>query len=96
METSKIRDRLMSQKALYQKSVEESAIRAAKIKETLDSITEDDINVLREATGVSFTPIKMFDLERMKTDQEYLQTCQTQLEQFTEILHKYLEDALNV
>mgnify|MGYP004490245773 CR=1 FL=1 len=96
LETSKIRDKLTEQKTLYQRSLQESEAVAAKIENIIASVSDEDVEVVKVATGLDFRLIRSFDLVRMKTDSEYLKECEDRLNEFIQVLHSYLEDALNV
>ena len=96
METSEIRDKLLTQKALYEESVRQSAQAMQNIRNILDSVTDAEIEIIQETVNFDYRYIKNFDLERMKTDSGYLQECTAKLNQLIEALHKYLEEALNV
>ena len=96
METSKIRDRLLEQRALYVASVQRAESAAKRINELIASVSEEDAQIVLNAIGFDYGEIRAFDLERMKTDTEYLEECEVRLEEVITALHEYLEGALNV
>lgn len=96
METSKIRDRLLEQRALYVASVQRAESAAKRINELIASVSEEDAQIVFNAIGFDYGEIRAFDLERMKTDTEYLKECEARLEEVITALHEYLEGALNV
>ena len=96
METSKIRDKLLEQRALYAESVRRAEDAAKRITELIASVSDEDANLVMEAVGFNYEIIRSFNLEQMKTDADYLATCESQLCVLIEKLHKYLEEALDV
>lgn len=95
METKKIRERLTEQRAIYKASLENSERAVKKIKSIIDSIDQDSIKQL-ELQGLNVSVVQSFDLERMKTDKEYLQESQAKLTDVITALHQFLEDRLDV
>ena len=96
METSKIREVLTQQRALYLRSLQESEELATKIRRAIDSVSPEDRQILTEKTGLDYEVIARFDLERMKTDKEYLKECKEKQDVFIKELHEYLEAGLDV
>lgn len=96
MDTSKIRDKILEQRALYQQSKQAAAAEAEKIQATLNSITKEEKSVLQDVLGDDYFDLTTIDLERIKSDETYLQTCQTALDLAIRKLHQHLEAAISV
>lgn len=95
MKTSQIRDKLMEKKTLYVNSLNKSKEAIAEIKQTIDSVTGEQKEMLA-SIGVNFSVIESFDLERMQQDEEYLGACDQKLQAVITQLHEYLERELDV
>lgn len=96
MKTSEIRDKILEKKTLYNQAVIRSEEACNKIRNALDSITEEDADKLFNKTGIEVRSFKSMDLDRMKSDALYLKECQNNLDQVINALHTYLEESLNV
>lgn len=95
MKTSEIRDKLLEERTLYQQSLRESAEAAKKIQGILDSITDEDCELL-QSIGIDCTKIRFMNLEKVKCNSEYLNACQLELNSVINSLHSYLEASLGV
>lgn len=95
MKTQELRDKLMEQRTLYQRSLEVSKDALQKIAESFASITEEQINTLLTA-GIDIRSVLHMDLDRMTTDKEYLLQCEEQLNTVITQIHNYLEETLGV
>lgn len=95
MTTGEIRDKLLEQRALYNKSVEASAQVLAQLQDTLNAIEDNTVQTLL-GINIDIRDIVNFDLERMRSDSVYVQQCESKLKEAILDLHKYLEVSLLV
>ena len=95
METREISEKLVAQRALYERSVREADEAAEKIKEILNSFSDDTIAKLKLA-NFDLNVIKNIDVDRMRSDSRYLMESKRTLSEFITQLHRYLETKLNV
>lgn len=95
MKTSEIRDKLLTERALYQQSVKESDAAIEVIRNTLQIVSQQDLSIL-STLGVDYENLQKFDLNRMKQDRAYVDECQQYLDNIIHALHHYLEESLNV
>ena len=96
MKTSEIRDKILEKKTLYNQAVIRSDEACAKIRKSLDSITEDEVARLMDKTGIDIRELKTLDLDRLKSDLDYVNMYQSKIDTAVKVLHSYLEGALNV
>ena len=96
MKTSEIRDKILEKKTLYNQAVIRSDEACAKIRKSLDSITEDEVARLMDKTGIDIRELKTLDLDRLKSDLDYVNMYQSKIDTAVKALHSYLEGALNV
>lgn len=96
MKTSEIRDKILEKKTLYNQAVIRSDEACCKIKKSLEGITDDDVMRLLDKTGIDIRELKTLDLERLKSDLDYVNTYQNKIDTAVKALHAYLEEALNV
>lgn len=95
MKTSEIRDLLLQERALYQQSLKDSEEAVQKISEVLDGISEEDCELL-SSIGIDYRRVKGIDLERIRTDAEYVAECRQTIDAVILALHDYLRGALGV
>jgi hypothetical protein len=65
------------------------------INQIRDEISEEDVQLLADR-GINVRTALSFDVERCKTDKEYLDSCKESLRGVVETLHSYLEGEFNV
>ena len=96
METREITDKLLEKRAMYQQSLKAAEEAKANFRDLIESITEEQVEVMRSILGNSYFDLALIDLDRIQTDEEYFDQCQARYTQMITKLHDYLEDELNV
>lgn len=95
MTTVEIRDKILEQKTLYQKSLEVSAEAKEKIATTLAGIDDNTVNLLLKE-GIDIRGILLIDLDRLQEDAEYAKKCSNDIKVLVNKIHDYLEEAISV
>lgn len=96
METGKIRDKILEQRALYQQSLQAAEAEAQKIRDVIANISEQEIMLMQSILGEKFFSLSEVDLDRVKNDSAYLNECQEKLDMMIRELHSYLEAEIDV
>jgi len=94
MTLKELRDKLVEQRTLYQKSVEASDNACQKIKECLAKFDHDTLEVLR-GNGFDLSNIINVDLNLLRESPEALDAYSQQLDDVVRRLHLFLEKELN-
>ena len=96
METSEIRDKLLEQRAIQQQAIKAAEEELAVFERVIDSITEDQKEIMIRVLGENYFDLSTLDLQRLCKDKEYLACCQSRFDVMVAALHSYLEAEINV
>lgn len=96
METREIRDKLLERRAMYQQSLKAAEEAKKSFMELIESITDEQIEIMKSVLGNDYFDLMSIDLNRIQTDTEYFDRCQERYSQMLVKLHDYLEGELNV
>lgn len=91
-----LRMRLTEKQTLYRQSLERAKEAQERISSRLSEIDMNCIDTLRNERGIDLMFLNTLDLERLKTDREYLATVENQLAHGINQLQSYLESELDV
>ena len=94
MSPQEIRDKIISEQVKYQSSLEAMELASSKIKEMKETITTEDISLLN-SIGIDGNILTELDLDKIKTDKDYLVSINQTFSTFVLKLHDYLEAELN-
>ena len=96
MTTSELRETLTEQKALHKVSLARADAACTRITEILNGIDDAQLDKLQTSCNIDLSILRTMDLERMKSDKEYLNSVQIMLSTGIHQLQKYIEGCLNV
>lgn len=96
MTVQELHDLYTKKTTLYNESLTRATVAQENIEKKLQEVDSDFINKLVTENKIDLTFINTLDLERLKTDTEYLHTMQAKLETGINQLKRFIEESLNV
>lgn len=96
METKELRAILIEKSALYKDALERANTAQKKIEDMLSTVDTDLLNRLKTTYNVNLDILKDMDLERLKTDSDYMDDVTRKLHTGIQQLREYVERSLNV
>lgn len=96
MTTKELRDLYTEKKTLHRSAIVRANEAKESILNTLKQIDMDFVSKLPESHGIDLSVLQTMDLERLQTDQEYLNEVQAALTEGAAKLKAYVERNLNV
>lgn len=94
--TKELRDLYTEKKTIYNESVTRANVAQESISKKLEDIDMDFVEKLATEHNIDLRVLKTMDLERIKTDPEYLGQVQNHLASGINQLHAYIERCLDV
>lgn len=91
MTTQELRDKLIEKRALDAKKKKDSEQGCVEMEKLFSTITEE-MKEEMAAAGFNIDTILNVDYEKLKTNREYNETYNRELNSFVGSLHKYLEE----
>lgn len=96
MTVQELHDLYTKKTTLYNESLTRATVAQENIEKKLQEVDSYFINKLVTENKIDLTFINTLDLERLKTDTEYLHTMQVKLETGINQLKRFIEESLNV
>lgn len=96
MTTKELRDTLTEKRALYRESLARADVARDHIQEVLSGIDPEFLDKLQNVCGANLSFLRSIDLEKIKSDNAYLTSIQSQLTAGITQLKSYIERSLDV
>lgn len=96
MTVQELHDLYTKKTTLYNESLTRATVAQENIEKKLQEVDSDFINKLVTENKIDLTFINTLDLERLKTDTEYLHAMQVKLKTGINQLKRFIEESLNV
>lgn len=95
MDLNKLRDELNIQKGAYNEAVKNNKLATNELLEILKTFTPEDMELL-EKFGIDFDFFSSIDIEKLTTDENYLEEISNTLENVADSLETSLKQSLHL
>lgn len=94
MDIKEIRDKLVEKRTLYNNAVRASQEACSDIRKILSQFSDEEIELL-ESSGFGITKLLDVDLDKLKSDSDYLENYRKSLTELMDSISDYLLEELN-